>query len=1095
MGHWTIRHCLALCIGAIILVATVACGKHHVVSTSQLATPSIQQPAITPQDTGAADEHAWPSDQELIQRYISAKAASLAADAGDKASSFATAPLGVEVKIDSAWIEEIDGKTCITFPYKNPGDYNLDGYITLDDLTILAQHFGQSVAENPFAQAADGNEDGFVNPADITVFSMYRYRYYAGAKVYWSVTEDGEKEVIDAYSIGDVYQDSAGRPLISLRLPADKEYGWYWIEPKFLDEGYGPLCGAFYLQPESGAPNITTITPAKPTARTYELVELQVDYDAAEPCYVSWDFGPNAEVVTPPYYPEKQAAVYFEKAGPQRCTVCVENPLGKDEIVFVTQIYPWDSEPYSISGVHTQGILYSGNTVTFSAVGDCYGAEFYWDLGGAGTPNSSLESSPSILLGAPGRYYASVLAVGERGNVIHHFVIDVGHDDSEMEPNDTPAQADRLPSAGTFEEFSLDAHSGGTDAADWYQIEAPQGRLIKASCDAGNVIRVFDSRLVEIPESVGSVAKMEYLKFVCNKQSSYYLSVTPVDAETSKPYTLTVTSRAWPILDELSDENYRTKPVENLTFPLEDFKGHVFATSSGSDFDFTDTYYFKALAGDHLNLNFDFLQLGEKAASMHIEVNYENPTSGYEYNNDVSGIYEPYNLDINLPYSGTYTLKLWSFLPLGSDIEYIVSGYLSHDEPAISYISPLNVTVGTPTAFYGYAPGAEGWTYKWVFGPDASPQTTTTGIPIVTFNTPGIHSCSLTITNGSYITSSGFTVNVVGWHRQPVSFVAEPKGNVSSLAYDWSGTLNLCTTGGKFYKLEGGQWIQGATFPVDRWIYDGSSVIDGSGNLTVAYSWNRPLTLYRNIAGVWEEEIVDSTGSAGIYNSIALGSQGMLSVTYNKRNLNGLDQIMCARQTASGWELSEISEDDHDVLQSIATDSLGNPWICYHSRKTSGSLLSLAYWDGTQWLDEVVPFSLNNQQMTRSVCLYFDAADNPHIVYETPSPSEIVHVWRDADWHSETVLTANGYEWQSNWSVVKDSLGQPWMLLYSFKSLDVKSCDIGILRQSSGEWIYELVVRNSSSVTLGDLVLDSNDKPHISYTDVDTRTLMHAWRD
>ncbi len=121
MGHWTIRFYFALCIGAIILAAC-ACGKHHGVSTSQLAANGLQQPTITAQDAGALDaQGSWPTDQELLERYISAKAASLAANGGDKAPSVVINPLGDEVKIDNAWIEEIDGETCITFPYKNSG--------------------------------------------------------------------------------------------------------------------------------------------------------------------------------------------------------------------------------------------------------------------------------------------------------------------------------------------------------------------------------------------------------------------------------------------------------------------------------------------------------------------------------------------------------------------------------------------------------------------------------------------------------------------------------------------------------------------------------------------------------------------------------------------------------------------------------------------------------------------------------------------------------------------------------------------------------------------------------------------------------------
>jgi hypothetical protein len=452
-------------------------------------------------------------------------------------------------------------------------------------------------------------------------------------------------------------------------------------------------------------------------------------------------------------------------------------------------------------------------------------------------------------------------------------------------------------------------------------------------------------------------------------------------------------------------------------------------------------------------------------------------------------------IDVHLPYAGTYTIEFWRMPSIGTDIEYNLNGTLSHDEPAIFYVSPLNVTVGTPTAFTGYAPSAEGWTYYWEFGPGASPQTASVHVPTVTFNTPGMHTCKLSISNGGPVTSKEFIVNVDEWQRQYVAFLDSPDRCNSSLVYKESGELNLCVSGGMRYRLVGGQWVRGADFPSSIYIYDTSITSDASDNLVICDPWFPALTLYRESGNTWTGEVVDpDDDSYEIYSSIVRGSQGFLNAFYMVQGESSHD-LMCARETPTGWDLHNVGGYDFSTYTSIATDSIGNPWISYIPEQYDGTLFHLARWDGAQWVDETAPLDISDRRVARNTLLYFDAADNPHVMFETPSPSEIHHVWRDTEWHGETAMGVNGDAWKSCWSLEKDSLDQPWMLIYSFKTLDSERADMGLLRQNGGEWMYEPVVYQNVYSALGDLALDANDKPHISYVDTDTRSVMHLWRD
>ncbi|MBN2082940.1 PKD domain-containing protein [bacterium] len=87
----------------------------------------------------------------------------------------------------------------LTWYYYSTGDYNQDGFVTVNDITPLGQNFG---AAGPFAASSalscvDGNQDGFITVNDITPIGQAFGRSVTGYNLYTSP------------DIGD-YPDSAG---------------------------------------------------------------------------------------------------------------------------------------------------------------------------------------------------------------------------------------------------------------------------------------------------------------------------------------------------------------------------------------------------------------------------------------------------------------------------------------------------------------------------------------------------------------------------------------------------------------------------------------------------------------------------------------------------------------------------------------------------------------------------------------------------------------------------------------------------------------------------------------------------------------------
>jgi len=63
----------------------------------------------------------------------------------------------------------------LVWTYRNEGDYNSNGVVSLEDLCPLAGWFGTRVEEEPLAAEADGDGNGVVGISDITVLARNLY--------------------------------------------------------------------------------------------------------------------------------------------------------------------------------------------------------------------------------------------------------------------------------------------------------------------------------------------------------------------------------------------------------------------------------------------------------------------------------------------------------------------------------------------------------------------------------------------------------------------------------------------------------------------------------------------------------------------------------------------------------------------------------------------------------------------------------------------------------------------------------------------------------------------------------------------------------
>ncbi len=173
--------------------------------------------------------------------------------------------------------------------------------------------------------------------------------------------------------------------------------------------------------------------------------------------------------------------------------------------------------------------------VTFSA--EVWGTQpfaYSWDFGGGATPNTSSETSPTVTLGVPGSYDASLDVTNTYGEDTFGFTLTVNEpgDYDEVEDNDSPSKANQLPSFD-FSSFTGSLGPGGYDGDDhdWFEFTASVDDTVKLwmHLDSGTGdldIELEDSDGIYLDGS-GGIGNEEYIEytFQVGDTSPFYLHV------------------------------------------------------------------------------------------------------------------------------------------------------------------------------------------------------------------------------------------------------------------------------------------------------------------------------------------------------------------------------------------------------------------------------------------------------------------------------------------------------------------------------------------------------------------------------------------
>jgi len=369
---------------------------------------------------------------------------------------------------------------------------------------------------------------------------------------------------------------------------------------------------------------------------------------------------------------------------------------------------------------------------------------------------------------------------------------------------------------------------------------------------------------------------------------------------------------------------------------------------------------------------------------------------------------------------------------------------VANADPAEGY-APLSVSF---TANGSYDPDGEITVWEWDFGEGAGLEdyTATDGEAEHIYTTEGTFTATLRVTDDDGSTRED-TINI------QVEDCGMPSFNIAVLP----------TTS-------------------DAYLFS-DVVFDSLDNPSVCYTaFENDLRIVHHDGSGWTDELVDSAGTAGQNNTMAIAANDDIGIAY--ADVNAWD-LKFAMNTGSSWSVETVDAGTvAKGLPCIAFDSLNLPAISYYDFVSKDLLL--AWNDGTSWSISTV-FDVGPVGEYSSI--RFDSSDNPVIAFWDNNVLTIKLAWfNGASWDIEDVNDSTNHN--AHPSLVLDND----LPMISYLENITNDGDLVFAGYDGAAWQLETIDSSGNTGWFTSMELDGDGRQIITYMHRTNADLVLAWK-
>jgi hypothetical protein len=189
---------------ATLLASVAACGGGDAKPTAGSLFPATSMDAsqvLAELDAAQAPEGV---DAELFAQLKNELAAQLRAT--NNARLVSAPPMGESNRVtDLVALDNGDGTFEVVWHYRNTGDYDQNGAVSISDITPIAQNFGTEVPPGDLSLLSVVNGDGndSIGISDVTPIAVHFGTQCAGYSIRTSATENGSFAEVDTIDVGE----------------------------------------------------------------------------------------------------------------------------------------------------------------------------------------------------------------------------------------------------------------------------------------------------------------------------------------------------------------------------------------------------------------------------------------------------------------------------------------------------------------------------------------------------------------------------------------------------------------------------------------------------------------------------------------------------------------------------------------------------------------------------------------------------------------------------------------------------------------------------------------------------------------------------